>query len=230
MAKKVATAPTQVEANVGEIFSRSEKFIESYKNHIIIAVTAIILIVVAILGARQYYFIPKEKEAQAAIFPGESYLAGQQWDLALNGNGTDYFGFLGVIEDYGMTKTANLAKAYAGICYYHLNNPEEALDYLKKYKGKDKIVAPVIKGLMGDCHVNLGDITEGIKYFNKAASELNSEMLSPIYLKKAGTAYESIFDYINAIKAYQTIKDKYPNSQEASDIDKFIERATLLMK
>ena len=230
MAKKVATAPTQVEANVGEIFSRSEKFIESYKNHIIIAVTAIILIVVAILGARQYYFVPKEKEAQAAIFPGENYLANQQWDLALNGNGTDYFGFLSVIEDYGMTKTANLAKAYAGICYYHLGNPEEALDYLKKYKGNDKIVAPVIKGLIGDCFVNLEDLTEGIKHFNKAASELDSELLSPIYLKKAGTAYESIFDYANAKKAYQTIKDKYPNSQEASDIDKFIERATLLMK
>ena len=230
MAKKKATAPTQVEANVGEIFSKSERFIETYKNYIINGVAAVILIVVAILAIRQYYFIPKEKEAQAAIFPGENYLANQQWELALNGNEADYIGFLGIIEDYGITKTAKLAKAYAGICYYHLNEPEEALKYLKKYKANDKVMTPVIKGLIGDCYVDLGDIAEGIKYFNNAASELNNDLLSPIYLKKAGRAYESIFDYTNAIKKYQAVKDKYPYSQEASDIEKYIERAKLQIK
>jgi len=231
MAKKTAkSAPTQVEANVSEIFSKSERFIEKYKNHIIIAVAAIILIVVAILGIRQYYFLPKEKEAQAAIFPGENYLANQKWELALNGDGKDYTGFLAIIDDYGITKTANLAKAYAGICYYHLNKPEDALDYLKKYSAKDNVIAPVIHGLMGDCYVDLGKADEGIKYFNQAASDANSELISPIYLKKVGIAYESLKDYTNAKKAYQTIKDKYPNSQEASDIDKFIERAASQIK
>jgi len=230
MAKKSTKTSTQVEANVGEIFSKSEKFIETYKNHIIIAVAVIILIVIAVLGIRQYYFQPKEKEAQAAIFPGENYLANQEWDKALNGDGKDYTGFLGVIDDYGMTKTANLAKAYAGICYYHLNKPEDALDYLKKYSPSDKIIAPVIQGLMGDCCVDLGKVEEGIKYFNKAATEANSEILSPIYLKKAGIAYESISDFTNAKKVYQTIKDKYSNSQEASDIDKYIERAASQIK
>jgi len=230
MAKKTKKTSTQVESNVGEIFSKSEKFIEIYKNHIIIAVAVIILIVVAILGVRQYYFLPKKKDAQSAIFPGENYLATQQWDKALNGDGKDYIGFLGIIDDYGMTKTANLAKAYAGICYYHLNKPEDALDYLKKYSAKDKIVAPVIQGLMGDCYVDLGKVEEGVKCFNQAASDASSDILSPIYLKKAGTAYESLSDFANAKKVYQTIKDKYPNSQEASDIDKFIERVASKIK
>jgi len=230
MAKKVAKAPKQVEANVGEIFSKSEKFIETYRNHIIIAVAAVILIVVAILGVRQYYYLPKEKEAQAAIFPGENYVANQQWELALNGNGADYIGFLGIIDDYGITKTAKLAKAYAGICYYHLNKPEEALPYLKKYDANDKVFSPIIKGLTGDCYVDLGNVAEGIKYFNEAASKAGSDFLSPIYLKKAGIAYESIFDYANALKMYETIKNKYPNSQEASEVDKYIERVGLQKK
>jgi len=226
---KLSKAPTQIEANVGEIFSKSEKFIESYKNHIIIAISAVILIVVAVLGIRQYYFLPKEKEAQVSIFAGENYFASQQWEIALNGDGKDYIGFLGIIEDYGMTKTAQLAKAYAGICFYHLENPGEALNYLKKYKANDRIIAPVIKGLIGDCLIDLGEMDEGIKFFNNAASEANSEIISPIYLKKAGTAYESIFDFTNALKAYETIKNKYPNSQEASDIEKFINRVTMQM-
>jgi len=230
MAKKKKSAPTQVEAKAGEIFSRSERFIETYKNHIIIAVAAVVLIVVAILGIRQYYLLPKENEAQAAIFPGEDYFANQEWDKALNGDGKDYFGFLSIIDDYGFTQTANLAKAYAGMCYYHLNKPEDALEYLKKYKANDKVFAPAIHGLMGDCYVDLGQTAEGIKYFNKAASDANSDIISPIYLKKAGRAYESLSEYANAVKAYQTIKDKYPASQEASDIDKYIERAKLQIK
>jgi len=231
MAKKTTKiAPTQVEANVGEIFSKSERFIESYKYHIIIAVAVLILLVISVLGIRQYYFIPKDKEAQAAIFTAENYFANQQWDMALNGDGKDCIGFLGVIDDYGMTKTANLAKAYAGICYYHLNKPEDALTYLKKYSVNDKVFAPVVHGLMGDCNVDLGKVADGIKYFTKAASDANSELISPIYLKKAGVAYESLSDYANAEKMYRTIKDKYPNSQEAADIDKFIERAASQIK
>jgi len=230
MAKKTKKSSSQVEANVGELFSKSEKFIESYKNSIIIAVAVVILIVVAILGVRQYYFIPKEKDAQVAIFPGQNYFAAQQWDKALNGDGKDYIGFLSIIDDYGMTNTANLAKAYAGMCYYHLNKPEDALEYLKKYKANDKIFAPLIQGMIGDCYVDLGKVEEGVKYFDKTASEANSDILSPVYLKKAGTAYESLSDFANAKKAYQTIKDKYPNSQEASDIDKFIERAASKIK
>ena len=227
MAKKKATAPTQVEANVGEIFSRSERFIETYKNYIIYAVIAVVLIVVAILGIRHFYFVPKEKEAQAAIYPGENYFERQQWEVALNGNGVDYIGFLGIIDDYGITKTAKLAKVYAGICYYHLNQPEEALSFLKKADINDNIVSPIIKGIIGDCYVDLGNVEEGIKYFNKAASELNNE-LSSTYLKKAGRAYEHLKDFDNAIKAYQTIKDKYsPSADEISEIDRYIERSKL---
>jgi hypothetical protein len=106
MAKIAKNAPTPVETNVGEIFSRSEKFIETYRNLIIIAVAAVILIVVAIIGSHYYYFLPKEDEARAAIFPGENYFENQQWGLALNGDSISYSGFLGVIDDYGITKTA----------------------------------------------------------------------------------------------------------------------------
>jgi tetratricopeptide (TPR) repeat protein len=230
MAKKVKDAPTQAEANVGEIFSRSEKFIETYKNLIIISVAVIILIVVAILGVRQYYFIPKEKEAQAAIFQGENYFANQQWGLALNGDSIGYSGFLGVIDDYGITKTAKLAKVYAGICYYHLDQPEEALKYLKGFSSNDKVISPLTLGLIGDCYVDLGEAEKGVDYFKKAASKLNSEILSPIYLKKAGIAYESLFDYKNAIEVYNTLKNKYPDSQEAAGIEKYIERSASQIK
>jgi tetratricopeptide (TPR) repeat protein len=219
MGKKTIKTPASIEENVGEIFSKSERFIDAYKKHIIIVVSAVIFVVVAVIAARNYYFLPLEREAQAAIFPGENYLANQQWDLALNGNGMDYFGFIGVMEDYGRTKTAKLARLYTGICYYNLNDPGEALQYLKKYKTSDKVLTSVVNGLMGDCYVDSGNLHEGIRCFIKAASQADNQELSPVYLKKAAIAYENIMDYANAVKTYQTIKDKYPDSIEASEAE-----------
>jgi len=230
MAKKVKSTTTHAEANVGEIFSKSEKFIETYKNQIMIGFGVIIVLVVAILGIRQYYLIPKEAQAQEAIFPGENFLANRQWSIALNGDSATYIGFLGIIDEFPHTKTANLAKAYAGICFYHLGQYQEALDHLKAFSADEKIVDPIFTGLIGDCYVNLNNVEEGIKYFKEAASKAENQYISPTYLKKAGLAYESLSDFKNAVDVYNTLKSKYPNSQEAADIDKFIYRASAQIK
>ena len=233
MAKKVkieASAPSQAEANVGEILSKSERFIETYKNHIIIGVIAIIIAAVAILGIRHAYYLPKEREAQTAIFPGENYFANQEWETALNGNGVNYLGFLEIANEYSITKTGKLANAYAGICHYQLGNKEEAMKFLKKFNPNDHIVSPSITGLVGDCYVESGNVKEGANLFVKAAEKANSVIISPIYLKKAATAYMSLKDYDAAIKTYKTIKAKYPASTEGQSIDKYILQAESLLK
>jgi len=89
-------------------------------------------------------------------------------------------------------------------------------------------IAPTIIGLIGDCYVSTGRTKEGISYFEKAASKADNDLISPIYLKKAGLAYESMKQYADALKAYETIRDKYNLSMEAVDIDKYITRATIL--
>jgi tetratricopeptide (TPR) repeat protein len=218
------------ELEVGEIVSRSEQFIEKYQKKIIYGVAAIALLVGAILGIRHGYLIPQEKEAAAALFKGELYFGRDSFAIALNGNGVDYPGFEAIISDYGLTPAGNLAKAYAGICYFRLGETEKALEQLKSYSGKDKMISPAVTGLIGDCYVNLGQVKEGVGYFEKAAAQADNEVISPAYLKKAGTAYESLQQYSEAVRAYTTIKEKYYNSEEAADIDKYITRASELAK
>ncbi|MDR1937760.1 MAG: CDC27 family protein [Tannerellaceae bacterium] len=218
------------ELEVGEIVSRSEQFIEKYQKKIIYGVGIVALLVGAILGIRYGYLIPREKEAAASLFKGELYFGRDSFALALHGNGADYPGFESIVGDYGITKSGNLAKAYAGICYFKLGESEKAIDLLKSYSGKDKMISPVVTGLIGDCYVNQGKVKEGIAYFEKAARQANNEIISPTYLKKAGIAYESLLQYSDAVKAYTSIKEKYFNSEEASDIDKYITRASELAK
>ena len=228
--KKTNPSSERDMSNVGEILSKSEQFIDKYQKQIISGISAIVFIVVVVLGVKHLYLAPKEKEAEAAIYKGEQYLANSQWDLALNGDSVEYEGFEAIISDYTFTKTANLANAYAGICYYHKGEFESAINRLKKFSANDKMVSPVITGLVGDCYVDMDKVKEGIDYFLKAASKANDNMISPVFLKKAGVAYESLGEYKKAIEAYTSIKDKYPASQEASDIQKYIDRAEILSK
>ena len=206
---------TNKELEVEEIVSKSEQFIENNSKKIIYGIIAVALVVGAVLGIKHGYLVPQEKKAAAAMFKGEQYFARDSFALALNGNGADYEGFEAIIDQYGSTDAGNLAKAYAGICYYKMGDTQKALDLLKSFSGKDQMVSPAVTGLIGDCYVNM-----------KAAKEADNEVISPIYLKKAGIAYENLKEYDKAVKAYTTIKDKYYTSMEASDIDKYITRAS----
>lgn len=221
---------TQAEAEVGEIISRSEQFIEKYSKHIMYAILGIAAVVAIILGIRYGYLTPRENRAAVALFKGEQYFARDSFALALNGNGADFDGFESIVEQYGNTKAGNLAKAYAGICYYRTGELDQAMKTLKSFKSRDNMISPAITGLIGDCYVNMGQTEEGIPYFEKAAKAADNNLISPSYLKKAGIAYESLGQYQNAEKAYTAIKEKYSTSAEAGDIDKYITRVKLSAK
>jgi tetratricopeptide (TPR) repeat protein len=216
------------EQEIGEIVSKSEAFIEKNQKLIIYVVSGIALLAAVIFGVLHIYIEPQEEQAKVALFKGEQYFAKDSFALALHGNGSDYRGFLSVIDKYGITRSANLARAYAGICYYRMGEPDKAMEMLKQFKSKEKLISPVIIGLIGDCYVNSGNYKEGIAYFEKASRLADNELFSPLFLKKAGAAYEELKQYDAAVKAYTTIKEKYFNSEDASDIDKYITRAAEL--
>jgi tetratricopeptide (TPR) repeat protein len=218
------------ELEVDQILSRSEQFIEKNKNRLLYGLGAVAVVIGLYLAYHYGYAVPRTEKATLAIFKGEQYFERDSFALALNGNGLDYDGFDAIIDQYGSTKAGNLAKAYAGICYYRLGDPQTSIKRLKSFGSNDTQVAPAMIGLIGDCYVSIGEVKEGIRYFEKAASKANSEVLSPIYLKKAGIAYESLNQYREAINAYTAIKEKYNRSMEAMDIDKYITRAEILSK
>jgi tetratricopeptide (TPR) repeat protein len=229
MATKKDQQPDNLKT-VETVLSRSEAFIEKYQKQIVYGLGGIVLVVLIVLAFRNWYLVPRENNAETKLAACQTYFATDSFQVALNGDGTENcIGFKGVIDEYSMTKSANLAKAYAGICYFKLKDYTKAIEYLKKFNGKDLNIAPSITGLTGDAYVELGQVEEGINYFQKAA-ESDNDMISPIYLKKAAIAYESIGDYKKALETYTKIKDSYPRSQEAADIDRYIGRAQALVK
>lgn len=210
---------------VNEALTSSEQFVEKHQKTILTIVVVALVVVSGILSIRQFYSMPREEKALAEMFKGEIYFERDSFQLALNGNGADYLGFLTIADKYSSTKAGNLAKAYAGICYYNLGDYTKAMDYLKSFKASDYFVAPNIVAMVGDCYVNQGNYKEAVSYFEKAAKSADNVATSPVFLKKAARVYEKMGNTTAAIAAYEKIKTDYPTSIDASNIDKYIERA-----
>lgn len=113
--------------NVEDALTQSEAFLIKYKNAIIGGVVAVIIIVAGFIMYKNLYAEPREEKAQAALFKGQEYFEQDAYEQALNGDSIGFVGFLKVADDFSGTKAANLAKAYAGICYAQLGKYEEAV-------------------------------------------------------------------------------------------------------
>ena len=222
---------TVQEDNLQELESaltRTERFIESNGKIISIVVGAIVVVVAAVLAFNRFYIQPKEDEALSQMFMAENYFEKDSFNLAINGDG-NYLGFLDIIDDYGITKSANRAKYYAGISYLHLGQYEEAIDYLKKFKTDDLLLSPVKEGAIGDAMLELGKKEDALSQYKKAYSATENELTTPVYKMKAAAILESMNQYADALKLYEEIKKEYPQTAEGSTVDKYIARVKVQM-
>lgn len=220
MAKKTDNTEEKIMA-VEEALSRSEVFIERNQKLLGIVIGGLALLVLAYFGFQRFYLMPQEKEAQSQMFMAEKYFEQDSLKLALNGDGM-YPGFLGIIDDYGMTKSARLAHYYAGIIYLNEGQFEEAISHLKKFKIKDALVAPMAKGAIGDAYMELGKTTEAGEQYLLAAKISKNDFTTPVFLQKAAWAFEDAGDNKKALAAYERIRTEFPRSAEARDVEKFI--------
>jgi tetratricopeptide (TPR) repeat protein len=163
------------------------------------------------------------------MYQAERWLEMDSLKLALNGDG-NYLGFLDIAKSYKFTKSGNLAKYCAGICYLHTGQYQDAIDYLSKYSKKDKEIGSLATGAIGDAYIELGDMDKGVAKYVEAADEAKNSFNTPLFLMKAGQIYEMQKKFTDAMKLYERIKSEYPESTEGTSVDKYIARIKLLIK
>lgn len=206
--------------NVESALSKTELWIEEHQKLIYGIIGAVIILAGIIWGVKA---LNEKKNANASkeIFTAQKYFEKESYEAALNGDG-NYLGFTEVYDNYKSTKAGKLAAYYAGICNMKLGKYEEAIDYLKKFNGKDEIVAPMALGAIGDCYMELDDLNNAVAYYENAANKSKNDFTGPMFLNKAGLTYEIMGDYAKALNCYKTLKADYPLSNEAFEISKNI--------
>jgi len=222
MAKKKAHHGDNLE-ELESALTRTEQFIEDNQKIITYIIGGIVLVVVAYLGFNKFYLHPREKEALSQMFMAVDYFEKDSFNLAINGDG-NYLGFLDIIDDYGMTKSANRAKYYTGIAYLYMGQYEDALDYLNEFKTEDLLLGPITEGAKGDAYLELGENDKALSQYKKAYELTDNELTTPVYMMKAANLLESMDELEDALSLYKDIKEKYPKSNEGTEVDRYIAR------
>jgi tetratricopeptide (TPR) repeat protein len=209
--------------DVEQAYSKTEHYIEENKNRLATAAMIIVALVGGYFAYKYLYIQPMDEEAQKQMWKAEQYFEKDSFDLALNGDG-NYFGFLQIIEDYSLSKTANLAHYYAGISYLRKGEYETAIEYLDNFDSDDEILAAIATGATGDAYMELGKTEEALSHYVKAAEMRDNQFTASIYLMKAGLAYELQGNYSGAKKVYEKIKKDYAETNEGRNVDKYLAR------
>ncbi len=230
LSKESTTA--EVFTSLDEGASKLEKFLEKNQKWIFTGLAAIIVLVAGYIWYDQNVKIPTEKEAANNLATAQTYFdkgintsdekeMKADFDKALNGADGKY-GFAQVKEKYSGTKAANLANYYMGLIYYKNGDYKQAVSYLSKFKSDDDILQPTAYGVIGDAFVELDQPKEALDYYVKAAKASDNDYTAPLYYLKAGKLAMEQGDKSAAKKYFEIIKEKYPESKEARNIDIFI--------
>lgn len=214
--------------NVESALTSAESFIEKNQKRITYVLLAIIVVVFGFFGYKKLVVAPKAEASLEEIFQAQLYFEQDSFRLALEGDGANY-GFLDIIDNYKSAPAGNLAHYYAGICYLNLGEYEAALEYLKRFHSDDIMIGANAQGLIGDAYLELNELGNAIKHYEKAAKLGQNDLISPIYLMKAGQVYEMDGQYEKALEIYNRIETEYYGTREQRNIEKYQTRVKLKM-
>lgn len=208
---------------IEQALTRSEQFIEDNQKGLTYVLGIIIVVLLVIIGGNRFYLKPLNEEAAGEMFYAERFFELDSFNLALNGYGT-YPGFLNIIDDYGVSKSAKVARYYAGVCYHQMGDHKEAVRYLNKFKTDDLLVGAAKYSTLGDAYVEMGEFGKAVSAYKSGITKYENNFSSPIMLKKLGIVYEEQENLEAALEAYQRIESTYPDSPEGREIKKYIGR------
>lgn len=212
--------------------SKTEEWAIKNQKYIFVIVGLAAAIVLGYLGYKKYIAEPKASEAMNEMFTAQKYFdqavnateKDSLYTLALNG-GEGKFGMLDIVNEYSGTPAANLANYYAGMAYLNLKDYTNAIAYLEDFSSDDVMLSAIAKGGIGDAFAQLNQPENALEYYEKAIAVSNNEFTAPLYLFKAGNIAMTLGDNAKALKYFERIKDEFPTSTEATNIDVFIGKA-----
>jgi tetratricopeptide (TPR) repeat protein len=209
--------------NIESALSRTELFIEDNQKLLVNIFLVVLAIAMIIIAGNRYVLQPRNQEAASSMYMAERYFERDSFNLALNGYGT-FPGFLDIMDEYSITKSARLAKYYAGICYLELGDYESAIGYLSRFRTRDLMTGAAAMSALGDAYTEMQEYDKAASTYLRAAKKYENSFTSPLILKKAGIVYEEMGELSRALDVYEQISRKYPDSNEGREISKYIGR------
>ncbi|MFN8243527.1 MAG: tetratricopeptide repeat protein [Ferruginibacter sp.] len=209
-----------------------------FSKPIIIAGSAIIVLVGGYLGYKYLYKLPNEQKASEMIFPAERLfdkMANEKGfskdsvNIVLNGGsleGNAVTGLLKIISNYGGTAAGNRAHYMAGACYLQIKEFDKAIKQLKEFDANGASQVESRADIMlGHAYSELKKTDEALSYYKKAARAASDDAgLSSEALYMAARYAEASGKTKEAVELFQQLKNEYATTPhvQGGDVDKYL--------
>ncbi len=222
------TSPTLgTDIEFAEVRAVGPNWFEQNSQLVLGFVAAGMLIALGIFLYGKFVSEPARAEAAADMWQAEQLFEQDSFQVAVQGRPGVVMGFLNIIEDHGGTPSGNLANYYAGVSYLQLGQHDAAISYLDDFDAEGTLLPATKAGALGDAYAQKGDLAKAESYYEEAVEESGDNLVTaPYFLKKLGLLRERNGNKASALDLYTRIREEFANSEQASDIDKFIARAS----
>ena len=219
---KQATGPIEGKSSEEKVVETARHFWDRNSKFIIYVIVGLVLVVGGYFAYTNFVVAPEEKKAEDLIWKAQDFYKVDSFAKALNGDGQTA-GFLRVISRHGGTKSGNLAKFYAGSCYLELGDFNNAVKYLKDFETDQPALKVRGYGLLGDAYSELGKKQEAVDNYTKAGNAwADDDVNAPEYLFRAALLNQELGKTKEAVALLKQIRDKYPASARAGEVDKYL--------
>ena len=205
----------QTGANLDELTGKTEQFIEDNSRNLMLAIAAIAVVIVAIVGYGKFIVEPAETAANEDAWRAEQYFMMDSLDLALNGDGL-YPGLYDIIDDHSGTKAAARAGFELGVVLRKQGDFEGAIAAFGDAGLGDDVLSILADINIGDCEVELGNYDAAGSAFSsaigKAGRSIGEDYLAPIALYKGAVVDLELGDTDAAKSKLSRIAEDYPTS------------------
>ena len=213
------TTPRSNEESEVNALDNIMAFYEDRKKNINTAVSIVLVVVVGYFAYQKLYKAPNEEKAASALYFPQLYFQADSLNLAINGDGK-HKGFDKLEKQFSGTDAANLSHFYEGVSYLKMGEFQKAIKALQDFDGKGTLLAYQAWGALGEAYMETGNKAKAIDYYKKATGNKEDILLTPMYLYQLGIVYETNNQTADAKEAFKRIRDEYPRSMQARDIDK----------
>lgn len=224
MGRRRQTDKDEVLIDLVETRDSAQGYLEKNQFKVLGAIGLLALLIGAVVAYFLLFKSPRESKAMAAMYKAEQQFERDSFALALENPGGGFDGFLDIIDNYNGTKAANLAKYYAGISYLNLGLYDPAIEYLNNFSAKGNLLPITKMGALGDAYSEKGDFGQALSYYQKAVKTSPNDLLTPYYLKKLALLSDKEGNKEDAASFFNRIKEEFPDSEEGSQIDKYLAR------
>lgn len=202
--KKGYVAKEHSEQEILTIAHKVTDSFSAYKKQIVIAASAVAVVLVMFAG---FSLMRSSQEKKAAPLVAAAYEAYSPSTGAAPNYARALDLFTDIRNKYSGTKSGAIAHYYVGNCLVNLGRMDEALkeygDFVKKYSG-DKLLAGLVYQRMGYVYGLLGRQAEAIKAFERSEAAAGPGVATV----ELARLYEASGNMPEAQKKYKTAIDK----------------------